>query len=54
MKDYFSELDELLPDFVVCEEPEERAPAMKGERLQLDSLPRLLMRLIKHFKYDIK
>ena len=54
MKEYFSELDELLPDFVICEDPEERVPALKGQRLQLDSLPPLLMCLIKRYKQDIK
>ena len=54
MKDYFSELHELLQDFEVCEATKERVPALKGERLQLDSLPPLLMCLIKHYKHDIK
>ena len=54
MKEYFSELDELLPDFVICEDPEERVPALQGKTLQLDSLPPLLMCLIKHYKHDIK
>ena len=54
MKDYFSELDELLPDFVICEDPEERVPALKGQRLQIDLLPPLLMCLIKHYKHVIK
>ncbi len=54
MKEYFSELYEYLPDFVICEEPEERVPALKGQRLQLDSLPPLLICLIKHIKHDVK
>ena len=54
MKDYFSELHEYLPDFVICEDPEERVPALKGERLQLNSLLPLLMCLIKRYKHDIK
>ena len=54
MKDYFSELHELLQDFKVCEAPKERVPALKGERLQLDLLPPLLMCLIKHYKHGIK
>ena len=54
VKEYFSELDEILPDFVICEDPEERVPALKGQRLQLDSLPPLLMCLIKCYKQDIK
>ena len=54
MKEYFSELNEYLPDFVICEDPEERVPALKGQRLQLDSLPPLLMCLIKRYKHDIK
>ncbi len=54
VKEYFSQLYEYLPDCVICEDPEERVPALKGERLQLDSLPPLLIHLIKHFKLDIK
>ncbi len=54
VKDYFSELHELLPDFVICEDPEESVPALKGEIFQLDSLPPLLMCLIKCYKHDIK
>ena len=54
MKEYFSELNEYLPDCEICENPEERVPALKGQRLQLDSLPPLLMCLIKHNKQDIK
>ncbi len=54
MKDYFSELHELLPGWEVCEAIKKKVPALKGERLQLDSLPPLLMCLIKHYKHDIK
>ncbi len=54
MKEYFSELNEYLPDFEICENPKEKRPALKEQRLQLDSLPPLLMCLIKHYKHDIK
>ncbi len=54
MKDYFSELNEYLPDFEICENPKEQVPALKGQRLQLDLLPPLLMCLIKRYKHDIK
>ena len=54
VKEYFSELHEYLPDVVICEDPKERVPALKGQRLKLDSLPTLLMCLIQHYKHDIK
>ncbi len=54
VKDHFSELNEYLPDFEICENPKEQVPALKGQRLQLDSLPALLMGLIKRYKHDIK
>ena len=54
VKDYFSDLHELLPDLEVCEATKERVPALKGERIQLNSLPPLLMCLIKRYKHDIK
>jgi hypothetical protein len=54
VKEYFSELHEYLPDFEICEKPKEIVPALKGQRLQLDSLPPLLMCLIKRYKQDIK
>ena len=54
VKEYFSELHEYLPDFEICENPKEIVPALKGQRLQLDSLPPLLMCLIKRYKQDIK
>ena len=54
MKEYFSELNEYLPDFEICENPKEQVPALKGQRLQLDSLPPLLMCLIECYKHDIK
>ncbi len=54
VNEYFSELHEYLPDFEICENPKEIVPALKGQRLQLDSSPRLLMCLIKHYKHDIK
>ncbi len=54
MKEYFSELNEYLADFEICENPKEQVPALKGQRLQLDSLPPLLMCLIKRYKHDIK
>ena len=54
MREYFSELNEYLPDFEICEKPKEIVPALKGQRLQLDSLPPLLMCLIKRYKQDIK
>ena len=54
VKEYFSELHEYLPDFKICENPKEIVPALKGQRLQLDSLPPLLMCLIKSYKHDIK
>ena len=54
MKEYFSELHEYLPDFEICEKTKEIVPALKGQRLQLDSLPPLLMCLIKRYKQDIK
>ena len=54
VKEYFSELHELLPDFEVCEATKERVPALQGERLQLDSLPPLLICLTKCYKHDIK
>ena len=54
MKEYFSELHEYLADFEICEKPKEIVPALKGQRLQLDSLPPLLMCLIKRYKQDKK
>ena len=54
MKDYFSELHELLPDFEVCEATKERVPALEGERLLLDSLPPLFMCLIEQYKLGMK
>ena len=54
VKEYFSELHEYLPDFEICENSKEIVPALKGQRLQLDSLPPLLMCLIKRYKHDIK
>ncbi len=40
--------------FETCENPKEKVPALKGQRLQLDSLPPLLMCLITRYKHDIK
>ena len=54
VKEYFSEFHEYLPDFEICENPKEIVPALKGQRLQLDSLHPLLMCLIKRYKHDIK
>ena len=54
VKEYFSELHEYLPDFEICENPKKIVPALKGQRLELDSLPPLLMCLIKRYKQDIK
>ncbi len=54
MKDYLSGLTESLPDWEVCEAAKKKVPAWAGESLQLDSLPPLLMCLIKCYKNNMK
>ncbi len=51
---YFSDLSEILLIWKVCGATKKKVPAWTGERLQLDSLPPLLMCLSKRYKQDIK
>ena len=50
---YFSDLSEILLIWKVCGATKKKVPAWTGERLQLDSLPPLLICLIKRYKHEM-